>query len=1003
MFRSFATNKITWALTGLVLLAALLPLGLRDSEAAFVANSNNPNSIFSSASSFNTVVVSITDPGTPLRGTVTLNAVATSDRGMGTVVFQTSPAGAGTWTNVCTDNVAPYSCTWDTTGVADGLRDVRAVATDSAGYTQTATVANRRVDNTGATATTTDPGSPLTGTTSVSGAGADGGSGVATTTVQYRPSGGGSWTDICTQAGANATCAWNTAALADGLYDLRTVATDVAGNAGTPSAVVANRRLDNIAPSATMTAPAANLAGMVTLQSTSSDAANGTGVASVRYEYKLTSGSTWTTACTSATTPFSCAFNTVPLTDGLYDFRAVAIDGVNKTGTSAAVTSRRIDNTAPTATMGALAANLSGSVSLTSTLADSGTGVASAQYQYKLTTDSTWTNTCSSSTTPYSCTLNTASVADGVYDFRVAATDNVGNTGNSAAVTSRRIDNTNPTVTMGALAAWVDGTITLTSTPADGGGIASVQYQWRLGAGAWTNACSSASTPYSCSFNTTPLTNGSTYEFRAIATDNAARTGTSATVTTRIDHANPTVTMTSPAAYLAGSVTLASTSADTGSGVDSVLYEYKLSSGSTWSTACSSSTTPFSCAFNTASVADGVYDFRATVTDNVGRTATSTTVTNRRIDNTNPVTATLTTTVGTNLSGNVTFNGAAADNAGGSGIASWKVQTSPTGTNTWTDLCTDAATPFTTCTGNVDGLADGAYDFRALATDLAGNTLGSTVQTNRRVDTDGPVTSVTTPTAGTRVSGNVTLTAAAVDPVGVASVQFQVFYLGAWFTFCTDYSASYSCTGDSTQVADGTYQVRVVATDTLGHATNSASTTLIIDNTHPSATNVQSANGGTLGTIDNGDNVTFTWSEPMAPASILAGWSGASQTIQVRVTNNGNNDTIDFYSTGGTHLEHHRGQPAAAECQLRVGQRELQRHHGDVGEHGRGHDRDADRHGRPQHRRGDLHGHDVAVGERGDRRRGQHRQRQLGHRVRRRRPRLLSAAAPRLPPPLRVE
>ena len=361
--------------------------------------------------------------------------------------------------------------------------------------------------------------------------------------------------------------------------------------------------------------------------------------------------------------------------------------------------------------------------------------------------------------------------------------------------------------------------------------------------------------------------------------------------------------MTTPAAYLAGSVTLASTAADTGgSGVASVQYQYRLGAGA-WTNACSSSTTPFSCGFNTTSVADGLYDFQAIVTDNVGRSATSTVVTNRRIDNTNPVTATLTTTVGTNLSGNVTFNGAAADNAGGSGIASWKVQTSPTGTNTWTDLCTDAATPFTTCTGNVDGLADGAYDFRAVATDLAGNTLGSTVQTNRRVDTDGPVTSVTTPTAGTRVSGNVTLTAAAVDPVGVASVQFQVFYLGVWFTFCTDYSASYSCTGDSTQVADGTYQVRVVATDTLGHATNSASTTLIIDNTDPSATGIDSASAGAQdGRIDANDTITFTWSEPMAPASILTGWAGGSQAIEVRVTNNGNNDLIDFYSTGGTHL-----------------------------------------------------------------------------------------------------
>ena len=60
----------------------------------------------------------------------------------------------------------------------------------------------------------------------------------------------------------------------------------------------------------------------------------------------------------------------------------------------------------------------------------------------------------------------------------------------------------------------------------------------------------SATTPYTCSFNTAALTNGLTYEFRAFATDNATpgRTGTSATVTTRIDHANPAVTMTSPAA-----------------------------------------------------------------------------------------------------------------------------------------------------------------------------------------------------------------------------------------------------------------------------------------------------------------------------------------------------------------------------------------------------------------------------------------------------------------------
>ena len=304
--------------------------------------------------------------------------------------------------------------------------------------------------------------------------------------------------------------------------------------------------------------------------------------------------------------------------------------------------------------------------------------------------------------------------------------------------------------------------------------------------------------------------------------------------------------MTAPAANLAGSVTLASTAADANSGVASVQYEYRTSRAGTWTTACTGATTPFSCAFNTTSVADGLYDFRATATDNAGRATTSAAVTARRIDNTNPVTSTL-AAVGTNLAGNVNFTGTAADNGGGSGVGSWKVQTSPTGANTWTDLCTDTTTPFGACTGNVDGFADGVYDFRAVVTDHAGNTLASTAQTGKRVDTDGPVTSVASPVNNARVSGNVTMTANATDPAGVTNVDFQVLLGGNWFTFCTDNTPQYSCTGDSTQVADGTYQTRVIATDSLGHQTISATITLIIDNTHPTAASVNAANGGTAG------------------------------------------------------------------------------------------------------------------------------------------------------------
>ena len=122
------------------------------------------------------------------------------------------------------------------------------------------------------------------------------------------------------------------------------------------------------------------------------------------------------------------------------------------------------------------------------------------------------------------------------------------------------------------------------------------------------------------------------------------------------------------------------------------------------------------------------------------------------------------------------------------------------------------------------------------------------------------------------------MTAAATDPVGVQSVQFQVFYLGVWFTFCTDNTASYTCTGDSTQVPDGTYQTRVIATDTLNHATDVG----VDDADHrqhaPERDERQTRpTAARSGRIDAGDTITFTWSEPMAPASILTGWSGASQ------------------------------------------------------------------------------------------------------------------------------
>ena len=191
----------------------------------------------------------LADPGHFLRGTVALTA-SPSDTGAGiqSVDFQVSPANAGSWTSLGVDTSDPYTVNWDTTGLADGVYDLRIVVTDNASNSSpSAVVEDRVVDNTAPGATMNDPGAYLRGTISLTASAADAGSGVASIAFQRSPAGAGTWTAVA--------ATWDTTGVADGLYDLRVTVTDHAGNA-TISAPVANRRVDNTRPSLTASTPA---------------------------------------------------------------------------------------------------------------------------------------------------------------------------------------------------------------------------------------------------------------------------------------------------------------------------------------------------------------------------------------------------------------------------------------------------------------------------------------------------------------------------------------------------------------------------------------------------------------------------------------------------------------------------------------------------------------------------------------------------------------------------
>jgi hypothetical protein len=90
----------------------------------------------------------------------------------------------------------------------------------------------------------------------------------------------------------------------------------------------------------------------------------------------------------------------------------------------------------------------------------------------------------------------------------------------------------------------------------------------------------------------------------------------------------------------------------------------------------------------------------------------------------------------------------------------------------------------------------------------------------------------------------------------------------------------------SASLAQGAKAFIVSATD---KALNSASLggSATVDNTAPTAADVQTTNVGTNGLAEAGDSLILTFSEPIEPASILAGWSGAATSVVVRINDNG--------------------------------------------------------------------------------------------------------------------
>jgi chitinase len=524
-------------LTALLVALALSTPAVAASGADYTAASASPGNHFATVADFNTVSVSLADPGTPLRGEVTLTATASSDRGIAGVRFESAPAGGGTWTEACAVAAPPYTCAWDSGSVATGPYDIRAVATDLAGYSRASVVASRMIDAVGPLVTLVDPGPWLQGSVAVAASASDTGTGVAGLTLQYRRAGTIGWADLCTTGAETLACSLDAAAQADGDLELRAVAVD--GAANSRSTPPLTRRVDNTAPTAQAGGPAV-LRGTVTLTADAGDGA-GTGVASVAIQHRPSGSGAWATTCTDATAPYSCTLDTTALS-GLVDVRAVATD-VTGLSTASAVVTRRVDNVAPaTPTLANPGTTLQGTVDVTGTAADAESGVASWALEYRAAGGATWTPACSDGTAPYGCAWNTTAVADGLYDLRAVATDGGGLTKASAALTSRRVDNLGPTVTLGDPGTPVRGSVTLTATATDPAGVSSVVFERKAtSSSTWTTICTVNASPWTCAWNTGGAADG-VFDLRVRATDTLGHVSVATIPGRQIDNTAPVAT-----------------------------------------------------------------------------------------------------------------------------------------------------------------------------------------------------------------------------------------------------------------------------------------------------------------------------------------------------------------------------------------------------------------------------------------------------------------------------
>jgi hypothetical protein len=149
-------------------------------------------------------------------------------------------------------------------------------------------------------------------------------------------------------------------------------------------------------------------------------------------------------------------------------------------------------------------------------------------------------------------------------------------------------------------------------------------------------------------------------------------------------------------------------------------------------------------------------------------------------------------------------------------------------------------------------------------------------------------------------------------PSGIATVRANVSTITTGSTAVALTAGSYSVGGTSynyrsasltanAALAAGAKAYSITSTDVATNSQTQSGYSVTVDNTRPTGSTVQTANGSTTaGKPEAGDSVTFTFSEAIDPETVVAGWTGASTSVIVRIANNAGGDLLTIRNAANT-------------------------------------------------------------------------------------------------------